>query len=287
MNDEDHQALSGLKMTSIVDNESLRASLKHELMCQHQCEDAHKDIIVVAHNGLEHLRKCVKSVLDNTRKCTLHIWDNASDDETSEYIDRLPFSEKLHTVGADWKISKYKRSETNLGFIRPNNILVEKSSSPYIILLNSDTVVHRGWDLALLGYLQLHPEVSQVGYMGGLLDKDGSGIAPASGSKIDYVHGWCFCIRRETYEKHGLFDEQAIEFAYFEDADFSLRLKQQGEGIYAMHLHYVDHHGEATSQEVKQELDLDSIYYRNQEAFADRWGSYIRENRVLANRDAT
>jgi len=261
-------------------NEKLRTSLKHELVCQNQCADAHKDIIVVAHNGLEHLRQCVRSVLDNTNQCTLHIWDNASGLATSEYIDRLPFSEKLQA--GNWKIAKYERSKLNLGFIRPNNLLVKKTTSPYIILLNSDTVVHRGWDTALLGYLQSHPEVAQVGYMGGLLDKDGRGVSTGYGDQVDYIMGWCFCIRRETYERYGLFDEYAFDFAYFEDADLSLRLKALGEGIYALHLHYVDHCGEATSQDVKKRIDLDTIFHRNQATFADRWGNYLMEGRILA-----
>lgn len=47
---------------------------------------------------------------------------------------------------------------------------------------------------------------------------------------VDFVTGACFLIRRETIEQVGLLDEKF--FMYLEDADWCLRIKQAGWGVY-------------------------------------------------------
>lgn len=44
--------------------------------------------------------------------------------------------------------------------------------------------------------------------------------------KIDYVSGCCMLVKREVFEKIGLFDERY--FFYYEDTDFCVRAKKEG-----------------------------------------------------------
>ncbi len=255
--------------------------MKHELVCENNYQSASKDIIVVVHNQLEYVKQCIESVLANSTNSILHIWNNDSDKETTEYLQDVTNSFTATSV-----VTKpVTQCNENAGFIIPNNHLASGSSSEYIILLNSDTVVKPGWDKALIGYLQQHPEVAQVGYMGGLLDEDGRGLCPAFGSDIDYVMAWCTCIRRSTYEQYGLFDEEHYKFAYFEDADLSLRLKKVGHEIYALHLNYVDHYGNVTAKQVKTERDISGTYWDNQAFFASRWTTYLAGDRAAIKAD--
>ena len=169
------------------------------------------------------------------------------------------------------------REEENLGFIIPNNRLIEKTSSPYIILLNSDCRVYEGWDTAMIGWLHSYPNTAQVGYMGGHLNKDGKGVRFNCGKDIMYVGGYCFCIERETYDEFGLFDEENLQFAYCEDSDYSLRLQEAGRDIYALYVRLVHHFENKTVLNVLAKRDLSAELANNSVYIQSRWGNLLKD----------
>jgi len=252
--------------------EHLHECLKRELLCEHRCEDQQKDILIVVRDQLHYIRACVESIFDTTDNFRLYIWDNGSAPPTRHYLEELAdtFQEvELH------------RKEENSGFIEPNNYLAAHSESPYLILLNSDTEVSEGWDKAMLGYLQTHPETGAVGYMGGLLGGDGRGVGVGFGTNLDYLMGWCLCLPRITYKTIGLFDSAHLQFAYFEDTDLSLRLREARKELYALHLDYVYHAGNATILDVKEEMDTTAAFQQNQAYICRRWSTYLDHHRLL------
>lgn len=56
---------------------------------------------------------------------------------------------------------------------------------------------------------------------------------------VDYVSGCCMLVKREVFEKIGLFDEKF--FFYFEDTDFCVRAKRVGFTIRVNPATYIDH----------------------------------------------
>lgn len=258
-------------------DDTFRETLKHELLCEHNCKDQSKDIVIIVRDQLHYIQSCVDSIYENTQNFKLYIWDNASDDATREYLQEISARDEVYL----------DRSEENLGFVLPNNYLAKKCQSPYIILLNSDTEVYEGWDRALIGCLQNHPEIKEAGYQGGLLNETGLGVGIGFGIDIDYIAGWCACFSLDTYQRYGLFDEERFKFAYFEDADFSLRLKEAGHDVYALNLNYVLHHGGATSLQVRGEMDMDTPFRANHATFGKRWSEYLRDKRTLHKPELT
>jgi GT2 family glycosyltransferase len=262
-------------------DEKTTANFIEELTCQFDYENKAKhsvDIIIVVHNQLDYIKKCVETLYENTVNFKLYIWDNASDKPTADYLKEL--SETKNNVHLE-------RSVENLGFIKPNNILASRGSSDYLILLNSDTEVYKGWDTAMIGWLINKTEYGQVGYLGGLLDEHGQGGKARAGDLIDYVCGWCACMARTTYKENGLFDENLV-FAYGEDADLSLRLQDKGWKLRALHLGLVLHHGNATINEVRKTRDCKQTFDQNHDYIRRRWKNYLLENRaVLKEIDAT
>ncbi len=117
---------------------------------------------------------------------------------------------------------------------------------------------------------------------GGLLDENGLGVGSGVGPDIDYVEGWCLCVSRETYREHGLFDEVNLEFAYGEDADLSLRLREAGRRPYALHLDCVFHHGNVTAKEVAktQSAEMKRSFDANHDFIKRRWGNYLKADRA-------
>jgi hypothetical protein len=250
-----------------------RASIMEELECTRVCDDLPKDILIVVHDQLDFVKLCLESVIARTSNFHLYIWDNGSQEATASYLRTL---QQTHP-----ELVTLIRSETNIGFLEPNNKLVEMGTGDYFILLNSDTQVFDGWDTSMLGYLQQNRDVAQVGYLGGLLREDGRGEGGDFGDQIDYVSGFCFCCARETYRQFGLFSPD-YRFAYFEDSDFSLRLKAAGKRIYALHLLLVHHYQNKTVIAVEREgtIDLAASFAYNQKLFTTRWEGYLKNERV-------
>lgn len=285
------------KMTALHKMENCQTSMKDELLCLAKYEKAEKDILIVVHNQLDYVKKCIESIKENTKNYNIFIWDNASDQETREYLKSVRNSSIMVV-----------RSEENIGFIEPNNRLFELGKSDYVILLNSDTEVKPNWDKAMVGWLQQHEEVAQTGYMGGILNDEFRGGIIDFGSNIDYICGWSMCIRRDlldgwfdrlysplpdkkrffpsTFDEEPfskLFDQKNLKFAYAEDADLSLRIKEHGFDIYALHLDLVKHHENKTIKEVKKspeksglKIDLKKTFLENHEYLERRWSNCKR-----------
>lgn len=247
-------------------------NLKEEELKNISSNIVEKDILIVVHNQLDYLKNCIESIYRNTENFNLFIWNNNSDLETTNYI--IDLRNKNNNI-------KIFNSSINLGFIIPNNTMVKITNSPYIILLNTDTFVNKFWDKLLIGFLEKNKDVLLTGYCGGVLNEEGIGYKSEFGYNCDYICGYCMCFSRSTYKEFGLFDENNLKFAYFEDSDFSLRIKEKNKKIYACYNSLVHHYQNKTSIDLinkKQfpykEIEENKIYFNK------RWKSYLK-NKII------
>lgn len=241
----------------------------------------HFDIIMIVRDQLDYVKQAIESIRANTDKSRykLWIWDNGSDDPTRDYLRSV----ELSMIANEESVTVW-REEINHGFIKPNNRLARMGHNDYIILLNSDTKVHEGWDKALIGFLERNPEYAATGFMGGLVDEEGKGVSVGCGEDIDFICGWCCCFSRQIYDRFGLFDEKNLRFAYCEDADFSFRLKEAGLKIYALHLDLAEHFGNKTAKAVKEQgQDLATTFSHNHQYMRERWKNYLMSERILCS----
>ncbi|MCK9459585.1 MAG: glycosyltransferase [Proteobacteria bacterium] len=233
--------------------------LKEELITLYNYyQPVHKDILIVVRDQLKYVQGCIESIQANTEDFTIFIWDNGSSEPTASYLRSLD--------------AVYHRSEENLGFIIPNNRLAEMGTSPYLILLNSDTIVWQDWDKAMIAWLKAHSQVALVGYQGCYLNENATSTWSDFGYNIDYVEGWSMALSRATFQEFGLFDEKNLQFAYGEDSDLCLRLKEAGHQVYAMYLGLVHHIGSRTTQQLMAEgYDFMGMVKQNHEYLKSRW----------------
>lgn len=224
-----------------------------------------KDILIVVHSQYEYIFKCINSIYKNTKNFNLHIWNNASDKKTTDYLIKISKQKNI----------KLYSSKQNLGFILPNNEMIKNAKSPYVVLLNSDTEVLPDWDNVLIGWLKNNQKYHQVGYVGGYLNKQGRGVRFGSGDKVDYICGFCFCIAKSTYENFGLFDDKNLKFAYCEDSDFSIRLRDKNKKIYACYSNLVIHHENKTIKHVARKLNISKYIHNNQNYIKSKWSKYF------------
>lgn len=233
--------------------------IKEELLIAYECPPIKTDILIVFRNQPKYLDNCLKSIFETSKNFNVYLWDNGSDEATQKIA-------KSYDVN-------YHRSEENLGFIIPNNRLAAMGSSPYIILLNSDTMVFEYWDTAMVGILEKNKELGMVGYLGGKLDERMQGDVYFKGYNCDYICGWALCLPRKLYNEIGLFDEENLKFAYGEDSDLSLRIKEKGYKIYALSSELIWHAGSKTTKEVifERPKELSKFFADNHEYLRKRW----------------
>jgi GT2 family glycosyltransferase len=179
-------------------------------------------VVVLTHNRVDLLRKCVENVLLRTSEATREIvvWNNASIDETAEYLDSIedPRFRVVH-------------SEQNLGqnaYARAFRL----TSSPYFIELDDDVVdAPEGWDATMLDAFKRLPD---VGFLAADLEDDPNDLASRYRHQIrphEYTlveqngvrlltgpaGGGCAMTSRELNERVGGFREDPKQVFWLED----------------------------------------------------------------------
>lgn len=185
-------------------------------------------IVVLVWNGREVSEKCLDSLSRLSTKVTVVVVDNGSEDDTGSYLSKR-FPQFL-----------FLRNEKNLGFSggvnKGINFALQKGAD-IVVVLNNDTEVDRSFLEPIVSCLN---NDSKVGLVSPYIYEHGSNKLWFGGGKIilpfyrpvhsegslDFLSGCCLVVKREVFEKIGLFDERY--FLYYEDVDFSLRARGAG-----------------------------------------------------------
>jgi N-acetylglucosaminyl-diphospho-decaprenol L-rhamnosyltransferase len=212
---------------------------------------ARLDIIIVNHNTAQLLVGCLASLINFPPKIPHHICvvDNASTDSTASLVTKGFPTVELVSL------------DKNVGFAAANNIGIRRTSSPLILLLNSDTMVLEGSIDRLIDRLEAtgavaagpklidgtaSPEVSFGPMLSPWAEAFQKIRVKLAGSKrsfargyinrhvaqerrVDWVSGACLLVRRAEAEAAGLLDERY--FMYEEDVDFCASLRANGGSI--------------------------------------------------------
>lgn len=204
-------------------------------------EDSEKpvvSIVIPTHNQWDYTCSALRSILHNTTGVPYEVVvaDDVSTDATVEICKVIT---GITVV----------RNETNLGFLRNCNNAAKLARGKYILFLNNDTNVQKGWLDMLLRLIEGDPAIGMVGpklvYPDGRLQEAG-GIVwnDATGwnygrwddpddprynfpRETDYISGACIMIRKELWDEIGGFDERYAP-AYSEDSDLAFEVRKRG-----------------------------------------------------------
>lgn len=191
-------------------------------------------IVIPNYKGKEYLLPCVRSLYENDHmQKKILIVDNASADGSIEEVQK--FYPEIDCILLD----------KNYGFCRAVNIGIEKADTPYVILLNNDTVIKKDFVKYLIEaikkdsrlfsveskMIQYHDQtkIDSAGtYYNALgwayaYGKDKDAGAYNRYRKIFAACGGASIYRKEVFETIGMFDEK--HFAYLEDVDIGYRAK--------------------------------------------------------------
>lgn len=221
-------------------------------------------ISILAHGGIEHTRRCLKSVIDGSREESweLILTDNASEDGTLEFFEVIQeaFPGRVRIVA----------NKGNDGFIDPNRKALEMARGEFFVLLNNDAEVPEGWLSKLVQPYDKWESCALVGSQGGCTQLNAE-LVGEPGTRLEYIEGSCMLGKTEFLKKIGLFSDY-LQFAYFEDCDLSLRVRELGYTIHQADF-AIRHHRATTSKRV---VGIEAVKAANHEVMKKRWAHYAK-----------
>lgn len=116
-------------------------------------------IIIVNWNGMNFLPGCLESIASHPPNVPFEVIviDNASSDKSPEWLASGAVKNILPEG-----CFKFIQNEENLGFGRANNLAIEQTETPFVFLLNPDTIVKPGAIHKLLETLQSDQSAKMV-----------------------------------------------------------------------------------------------------------------------------
>ncbi len=208
------------------------------------------------------------------------ILTNGADDQTVTQIKRAGLAARVLV------------SDANLGFGGGCNAVARTSEAEYLIFLNDDVLVDRGWLDALVRAAAADIRIAAVGsrirFADGTLQEAGS-IVWSDGSTMPIGRGldaggtaWRFrrdvtycsacalLVRRSDFEAVGGFDEAYFP-AYYEDVDLCLKFAQRSKRVvYEPRAELVHFESQSSTSAFKSFL-----FRRNHRRFALKWGRVL------------
>jgi len=218
------------------------------------------DVVILNWNGLDVLRPCLDSLAEQVvgrNEVNVICWDNGSEEPGFDGLS------------LDYPWCQFHKSPINHGYAKGNNYAAAMGSSKYLIFLNNDTLVDKGWLSALIDCAEGKPEAAIVGSM--ILNADrtiqnlGAYFDPSVGTYVGAYRGYSedysgaqspkecevyiacsILVRRDFFESVGGFDEGY--FQGYEDYDLCLKAREAGLKIFSCPDSKVIHFAETSTK---------------------------------------
>lgn len=238
-------------------------------------------VIVLSYGNLDLTRRCIDSIERNSLwpNLELILVDNASPDGTQSF---------LREFGQTRPDVKLILNDENVGFARANNQGMREATGEYIVLLNNDTIVTRGWLGRLVRHLQRDATLGLVGPVTNgagnearvdvtytsLQDMEAFAEQRAlefDGRAFDIrmLALFCAAMRRTLLDEIGLLDER-YEVGMFEDDDFALRIHNAGYHLACAEDVFI-HHFHGAAFKALRSSEYQRLFEANRRRFEEKW----------------
>ncbi|MHA7058905.1 glycosyltransferase family 2 protein [Aquimarina sp. M1] len=223
-------------------------------------------IVILNWNGRLLLEQFLPSVVKHSKEATIYLADNASTDDSIDYVKT-----SFPTV-------KIVKNHINGGYAKGYNDALSKITADVYCLLNSDVEVTKGWLIPIINTFEASEKIAAIqpkildykkknyfeyaGAAGGYIDKLGypycrgrifDTIEEDKGQYNDaldifWASGACLFIRKSIFEEVGKLDEDF--FAHQEEIDLCWRIQNLGYNIQFIGSSKVYHLGGATLETI-------------------------------------
>jgi len=261
-----------------------------------QVEAPMVSIVIPVFNNYETTLSCLWSIYHNTDSLKTSYEVIVADDLSTDKTRAL---ENIVTG-----INVVRGSE-NVGFLKNCNQAVPHARGEYIVLLNNDTNVQKGWLEPLISPLQSDQKIGITGPMflypdGRLQEAGGIIFSDANGwnygrldlpnkpeynfsREVDYISGACLAFTKEFWLSCNGFDEHFTP-AYYEDTDLCFTARQKGLKVMYIPLSKVVHY-EGVSHGVSEELGVKKYQAINRERFKEKWQDILTRDHFTSPED--
>ena len=254
------------------------------------------EIIILTRDKPPLIQACIESILQKTtyQNYSITIIDNGSKEP------------ETHLLFSDWKkhprISIF-RDDSAFNFSRLNNNAIQRSSAPFICIMNNDiAIISPHWLEEMMGHA-LQPKVGAVGsrlwYPDDTLQHGGIilGVGGIAGHAAKFskkgdpgyfgraclqqdfsaVTGACMLFRKADHLDVGGFDEKKLTVA-FNDIDFCLKLGQKG--LRCLWTPYAEmYHHESASRGCENTPEKQERFNKETECMVQRWADKLLHDR--------
>lgn len=276
------------KYTLKQDAKNLRTPDLTKPLIFKECENPLASIVIPVHGHCEYTVNCLRSIIENTGGIDYEVIvvDDASPDNT-------------HTLLATAKNLRVLANEKNKGFLLSANCGAAAARGKYLVLLNNDTIVQRGWLAEMLRTFNEVPQAGLVGAKllypdgmlqeaGGIMWRDASGWnygnADDAGKpeynyrrEADWCSGACIALPKTLWhELHG-FDERYVP-AFCEDSDMAFAVRKAGRKVIYQPMAAVTHYG-GVSCGTDLTAGVKKYQTPNTEKFAKKWARELAAHR--------
>ena len=207
-------------------------------------------VVILNWNGQDLLKKFLPSVVEHTPDfAKIYVADNGSTDDS------------ISIIQSEFQGINVIENGENLGFAEGYNSALQKVDAEFVVLLNSDVEVSKGWLEPLIDRLSKSPKIAACqpkirsysekhkfeysGAAGGMMDSLGYPFCRGrlfdhteedqgqynDPVKIFWATGTCLAIRKSAYYEVGGLDSDF--FAHMEEIDLCWRLHRAGYSIWA------------------------------------------------------
>lgn len=236
-------------------------------------------VIVVSFNTCQLTLDCIESVYEATKdrlEVEVIVVDNASNDGSAE------------AIASAYPSCDVIRNERNIGFAAANNQAFRVATAPFVLLLNSDTLVLRGALERSVDYMNRHPEVGAFSCR--VLNSDGTvqrvcsqfpslinltlqlfGLdklrwpiwlgryqmrdwARDSVRDVEVISGCFMLVRSSVIDEVGNLDERFFFFG--EETDWCVRIRSAGWKLRFAPVGEIIHHGGGSSKTLAHSRDV-------------------------------
>ena len=183
---------------------------------------------------------------DLTKKCLISVSKVKFENYKIILVDNESNEKNLNLILNDFKNLKVIKNKSNLGFCVANNQAINYAldeNYDYVMLLNNDTEVDINFISPLINKIEKNNSIGGVqplimnynnrdliwsagGYVNKFFGNTTTNKSLVKKLNLDWITGCCMLLKTEVIKKTKLLDENF--FAYYEDVDWSIRIKDLG-----------------------------------------------------------